>query len=420
VSGANGSAAAGGAAAGRAAIPPPSQVAIDAKLPPGWDAKRDPHGRIYFIDHNRKTTQWEDPRPLPPGWSMKIDPASGRPYFLDHNNKTTTWIDPRPPIIIPIDPRLEVRTPLQILTEGRTVIRHQRSDEQLAKLYAANDSDIPAYIHVPPGRCDLYYDPPTRTLRLAEYGNARRDPSKEFGLPVTNVQEIWLGKCNPSFAEKGAMVAVTQCMTIRAADHVELNIETLTAETREAFVKALTELNPHVRVKNPLGSKPLTQEQWKELVERMSGGAAKTVAKPEARTESKSGDPETKTKESATLVTRLEMYKACLHLALADRIVTSDEAKVLVDQRKKWGITEEEHLEALKELGYSATDFAACHKDSIGMQPCVVCLDNPSNVIILPCYHVCLCEDCAHHVKSSSNPTCPNCRVKAEVVHRIY
>lgn len=24
----------------------------------------DPHGRVYFVDHNTKTTQWDDPRTL--------------------------------------------------------------------------------------------------------------------------------------------------------------------------------------------------------------------------------------------------------------------------------------------------------------------------------------------------------------------
>lgn len=38
-----------------------------SKLPPGWEAKRDPQNRIYFVNHNNRTTQWEDPRPFPPG-----------------------------------------------------------------------------------------------------------------------------------------------------------------------------------------------------------------------------------------------------------------------------------------------------------------------------------------------------------------
>lgn len=33
--------------------------------------------------------------PLPLGWEVKIDPQTGWPFFVDHNNRTTTWNDPR-------------------------------------------------------------------------------------------------------------------------------------------------------------------------------------------------------------------------------------------------------------------------------------------------------------------------------------
>lgn len=39
-------------------------------------------------------------------------------------------------------------------------------------------------------------------------------------------------------------------------------------------------------------------------------------------------------------------------------------------------------------------------------QRCVVCVTNPKEVIVLPCGHVCLCEDCAIQIKSA----CPVCR----------
>ncbi|XP_077206041.1 BAG family molecular chaperone regulator 3 isoform X2 [Paroedura picta] len=33
--------------------------------------------------------------PLPAGWEVKIDPQTGWPFFVDHNSRTTTWNDPR-------------------------------------------------------------------------------------------------------------------------------------------------------------------------------------------------------------------------------------------------------------------------------------------------------------------------------------
>ena len=31
-------------------------------LPPGWEQSRTPQGQTYFLNHNNKSTQWEDPR----------------------------------------------------------------------------------------------------------------------------------------------------------------------------------------------------------------------------------------------------------------------------------------------------------------------------------------------------------------------
>lgn len=31
-------------------------------LPPGWEARFDDRGRVYFVDHNNRRTTWQDPR----------------------------------------------------------------------------------------------------------------------------------------------------------------------------------------------------------------------------------------------------------------------------------------------------------------------------------------------------------------------
>uniref|UniRef100_A0A914HP06 E3 ubiquitin-protein ligase n=1 Tax=Globodera rostochiensis TaxID=31243 RepID=A0A914HP06_GLORO len=71
-------------------------------LPEGWERREDPNtGRHYFVNHQNRTTQWEDPRtqgltdaPLPEGWEMRIT-EQGVPFFIDHNTKTTTYNHPR-------------------------------------------------------------------------------------------------------------------------------------------------------------------------------------------------------------------------------------------------------------------------------------------------------------------------------------
>ncbi|XP_028668235.1 E3 ubiquitin-protein ligase Itchy-like [Erpetoichthys calabaricus] len=71
-------------------------------LPHGWEKRTDSNGRVYFVHHPTRSTQWEDPRtqgllnekPLPEGWEMRFT-VDGIPYFVDHNKRTTTYIDPR-------------------------------------------------------------------------------------------------------------------------------------------------------------------------------------------------------------------------------------------------------------------------------------------------------------------------------------
>ncbi|XP_035753932.1 NEDD4-like E3 ubiquitin-protein ligase WWP2 [Egretta garzetta] len=76
-----------------AGLCPPARAAVLAldALPPGWEQRELPNGRVYYVDHNNKTTTWE--RPLPPGWEKRVDPR-GRYYYVDHNTRTTTWQRP--------------------------------------------------------------------------------------------------------------------------------------------------------------------------------------------------------------------------------------------------------------------------------------------------------------------------------------
>ncbi|XP_053305483.1 NEDD4-like E3 ubiquitin-protein ligase WWP2 isoform X1 [Spea bombifrons] len=71
---------------GPAAVTPTSEG-----LPPGWEQRQLSNGRVYYVDHNTKSTTWE--RPLPPGWEKRVD-ERGRYYYVDHNTRTTTWQRP--------------------------------------------------------------------------------------------------------------------------------------------------------------------------------------------------------------------------------------------------------------------------------------------------------------------------------------
>ncbi|KAL5005295.1 hypothetical protein ScPMuIL_018751 [Solemya velum] len=94
-------------------------------LPAGWAMGIAPNGRKFYIDHSSKTTSWEDPRrrsgsfrgtpndspqsmprtssnedllkdlgPLPASWEERVH-TDGRVFYIDHINKVTQWEDPR-------------------------------------------------------------------------------------------------------------------------------------------------------------------------------------------------------------------------------------------------------------------------------------------------------------------------------------
>ncbi|KAG0307226.1 hypothetical protein BGZ97_000463 [Linnemannia gamsii] len=101
-----------------------STTAGTGPLPAGWEQRLTPEGRPYYVDHNTRATTWVDPRrqqfvrmtdprsstnqvavhqqpvsqlgALPSGWEMRLT-NTARVYFVDHNTKTTTWDDPRLP-----------------------------------------------------------------------------------------------------------------------------------------------------------------------------------------------------------------------------------------------------------------------------------------------------------------------------------
>uniref|UniRef100_A0A673N0R0 E3 ubiquitin-protein ligase n=1 Tax=Sinocyclocheilus rhinocerous TaxID=307959 RepID=A0A673N0R0_9TELE len=72
-------------------------------MPAGWEVRSAPNGRPFFIDHNTKTTTWDDPwlkvpvhvrrrvsldptdlGPLPPGWEERVH-SDGRIFYIDHS-----------------------------------------------------------------------------------------------------------------------------------------------------------------------------------------------------------------------------------------------------------------------------------------------------------------------------------------------
>jgi hypothetical protein len=51
---------------------------------------------------------------------------------------------------------------------------------------------------------------------------------------------------------------------------------------------------------------------------------------------------------------------------------------------------------------------------------CVLCFDAPKDHIILPCYHVCVCEACAKQLTQMENPSCPICRTAIQHTNKVF
>lgn len=87
-------------------------AATTLMLPPGWEIRLDPNNRIYYVDHNTRTTSWTPPRhvqqgapqpppppppplpDLPEGWEERCTQGDNRKYYVDHNTKMTSWVRP--------------------------------------------------------------------------------------------------------------------------------------------------------------------------------------------------------------------------------------------------------------------------------------------------------------------------------------
>jgi hypothetical protein len=51
---------------------------------------------------------------------------------------------------------------------------------------------------------------------------------------------------------------------------------------------------------------------------------------------------------------------------------------------------------------------------------CVLCFDAPKDHIILPCFHVCVCEACANLLTQMEKPTCPICRTAIQQTNKVF
>lgn len=179
--------------------PGPSVVAEEddglGVLPSGWERRVQPEGRVYFVNHKNRTTQWEDPRtqgqeisdveeiPLPPGWEIRFTEDNKR-YFVDHNTKTTTFDDPRPGA--PKGPKGVYGVPRAYERSFKWKISQFR--------FLCQSNALPSHIKIQVTRQTLFEDSFHTIMRLPAYELRRRLYiifKGEEGLDYGGVSREW-------------------------------------------------------------------------------------------------------------------------------------------------------------------------------------------------------------------------------------
>ncbi|XP_050717007.1 E3 ubiquitin-protein ligase Su(dx)-like isoform X3 [Eriocheir sinensis] len=143
-------------------------------LPLGWEKRHEPCGRVYFVNHRNRTTQWDDPRtqgmaleeePLPAGWEMRLT-EDGRQYFVDHNTKQTTFQDPRPGAKQINSSRGQYGIPMVYERSFRWKLGQFR--------YLCHSNSVSGHIKISVTRQTLFEDSFHQVMRLPAYELRRR------------------------------------------------------------------------------------------------------------------------------------------------------------------------------------------------------------------------------------------------------
>lgn len=54
------------------------------------------------------------------------------------------------------------------------------------------------------------------------------------------------------------------------------------------------------------------------------------------------------------------------------------------------------------------------------MATCCICKEKPSKIINLPCFHLCLCQDCSDTLNSKNSRRCPICEADIVEFKMVY
>jgi len=119
-------------------------------------------------------------------------------------------------------------------------------------------------------------------------------------------------------------------------------------------------------------------------------------------------------------LTDLQYYQQYLSACIADDYINEQEKKGLNIERKNRGITEEQHLQVLKNLCITVEEYENMLKPKrTGTDMCANCMNHPREIVLLPCSHLALCESCSVG-EGGKSIRCPICHREATESIRAY
>ncbi|XP_048448373.1 E3 ubiquitin-protein ligase SMURF2-like, partial [Rhincodon typus] len=108
-------------------------------LPPGWEIRNTATGRVYFVDHNNRTTQFTDPRlSANLHFILKRDSNQGPNLHYQHTSRQNHLKEqqqqqplPAPPILLPDEAEcLTVPRYKRDLVQKLKILRQELSQQQ--------------------------------------------------------------------------------------------------------------------------------------------------------------------------------------------------------------------------------------------------------------------------------------------------
>ena len=122
---------------------------------------------------------------------------------------------------------------------------------------------------------------------------------------------------------------------------------------------------------------------------------------------------------------RLTLYKEYLRGIIAEEQINSAEITHMDRYKSQRKITDDDHKKIIGELNYNEKTFDALKtfEDVVKNEDeCVVCYEPPKDHMIIPCNHVCLCQECAEEnfATKDGSQQCPLCSKDIEDVKQVY